>query len=130
MENNEQNYLEWLKKAQEDELSIQAILKEGGAPSTACFLAQQMAEKYLKGLLVFYKKSFAKVHDLLRLETLLLESMPNTNTIHNNLKLLNRFYIETRYPGDYPEFNFEEARDAYEAAKRVKEFVSHNIHVS
>lgn len=43
------NWREWWQKAAEDELSIQAILKENGAPSTACFLAQQMAEKYLKG---------------------------------------------------------------------------------
>ncbi len=61
---------EWFAKADDDEKSIRAILKEGGAPSTACFLSQQIAEKYLKGLLVFLGKSFPKIHDLLGLETL------------------------------------------------------------
>lgn len=57
----ERDYFEWLKKAEEDELSIGAILKEnGGAPSTACFLAQQMAEKCLKSLLI---SSAAQVGD-------------------------------------------------------------------
>jgi len=49
---------EWFAKAEEDALSIRAILKEGGASSTACFLSQQLAEKYLKGLLVFLKTPF------------------------------------------------------------------------
>jgi len=43
---NELTAKEWIKKAGEDELSINAIIKnEGGAPSTACFLSQQAAEK-------------------------------------------------------------------------------------
>lgn len=33
MQNNQEIYREWFKKAEEDELSIKAILKEGGAPS-------------------------------------------------------------------------------------------------
>ena len=43
------NYASWFSKADEDELSVRAVLKEG-APSTACFLSQQIAEKYLKGV--------------------------------------------------------------------------------
>ncbi len=48
---------EWIKRANEDELSANVILKEeGGAPNTVCFLSQQMAEKYLKAFLIFHKK--------------------------------------------------------------------------
>jgi HEPN domain-containing protein len=64
---------EWYRKAEDDLLSVRAILKEG-APSTACFLSQQIAEKYLKGHLVFLAAPFPKVHDLLELETLLAPS--------------------------------------------------------
>lgn len=60
----ETNYLNWLGKAEEDELSMRAILSGGGAFSTACFLSQQMAEKYLKGFLVFSRHSSPKVHEL------------------------------------------------------------------
>lgn len=116
-------HIEWFAKAGEDELSIDAIFKAGGSPSTACFLAQQMAEKYLKGLTVHHKVPFKKVHDLLELETILMNCEPDINQIHNDLVLLNRFYIETRYPGDYPEFNFDEAHKAFDAALRVKNFV-------
>jgi len=122
-------YQEWFKKAEEDELSIRALLDEGGgAPSTICFLAQQMAEKYLKGLLVFYVQTFRKIHDLLDLETLLQSADPDIVDIHAELILLNRYYIETRYPGDYPEFSQKDAREAYQAALRIKEFVIEKIH--
>ncbi len=114
---------EWLNKAGEDELSIYAILHEGGAPSTACFLSQQMAEKCLKALLVFRMRRFPKVHDLLELATLLLKTDSDVSKIQDDLTLLNRYYIETRYPGDYPTFSLEEGRGAFEAALRIKEFV-------
>lgn len=127
MKNSEKNYQEWFKKAQEDELSISAILKEDGAPSTVCFLSQQMAEKYLKGLLVFHNKVFLKVHDLLELEMLLLEFEPEIKQYDDELDVLNRYYIETRYPGDYPEFSLQEAREAFEAVKRIKNFVLDKI---
>lgn len=123
----EKNYLEWFKKAQEDELSTKIIITEGGAPTTACFLSQQIAEKYLKGLLVFYKKNFPKIHDLLELETLLLKIVPEIKEIHPDLEFLNRYYIETRYPGEYPQFTFKEAREAYEKALKIKKFVTEKI---
>lgn len=116
-------FAEWFDKAGEDELSTSTILHEGGAPSTACFLSQQMAEKYLKGLLVFRKVRFPKVHDLLELATLLMKTEPDIEEIRGDLVLLNRYYIETRYPGGYPIFSLEEGHDAFEAALRIKEFV-------
>lgn len=121
-----QLYHEWLYKASEDELSIRAILKEG-APSTACFLSQQMAEKYLKGLLLFHQQPLVKVHDLLQLETMMLTCEPDIITIHGHLTFLNRYYIETRYPGDFPEFSLTEAKDAFAAAVAVKDFVMPKI---
>lgn len=115
------NYAEWVKKADEDEQSIKAILKENGAPSTACFLSQQMAEKYLKALLLFHNQNFPKIHDLLELETLLLAKEPQIQAVHKQLETLNRYYIETRYPGDYPVFTLTEAQKAFAAALTVKQ---------
>lgn len=123
----EKNYESWFRKAQEDELSINAILTENGHPNTACFLAQQMSEKYLKGLLVFVDKRFPKTHDLIEIETLLLEIFPDIEELHQNLKLLNRFYIETRYPADADELSWSDAKEAYAAAKKIKEFVLRKI---
>lgn len=120
-------YQEWFAKANEDEKSIQAILKERASPSTVCFLAQQMAEKYLKGLLVLHGKAFRKVHDLLELETALLEVLPAIRDVHTDLTLLNRYYIETRYPGNYPVFTHSDAEEAFTAASRVQEFAKKKV---
>ena len=114
----------WFSKADDDELNIKSILKHrDGTPSAACFLSQQMAEKYLKGLLVFEKNELFKTHHLIRLKEIISDVVPDINMIHNEASILNDYYIETRYPGDFPEFTWNDAEKAYEAAARIKEFV-------
>ena len=117
---------EWCVKAQEDEQSIKAVLKDG-APSTACFLSQQMAEKYLKALLILHGQEFPKVHDLLEMETLLCGVDPAIRRLHPMLEHLNRYYIETRYPGNYPTFTKEDGKKAFADAQTVQEFVMARI---
>jgi HEPN domain-containing protein len=120
-QSDSKNYLDWLKKADEDELNVVSILKHrDGTPGAACFLSQQMAEKYLKGLLVRNGKSFPKVHDLIQLQTLLLDIAPNIKDYSGELDVLITYYFETRYPGDYPEFSWADAEEAYTAAKKSK----------
>jgi len=124
----EKNYVKWFKKADEDELSAVAILDDrDGAPSTVCFLSQQITEKYLKGLLVFFGKRFSKIHDLIELEELILTIDQDIKEFEAELDFLNRFYIESRYPGDYPEFTWNDAEEAYKGAKKIKEFVLNKI---
>ena len=115
-------YEEWLRKAEEDVLSCEAVLKEGAA-STGCFLAQQIAEKSLKALLVAHHAAFPKAHDLLALETFVQPLVAGIVEVHEDLVRLNRYYVETRYPGDYPAFERKECQEAYEAALRVQQFV-------
>ncbi len=38
-------------------------------------------------------------------------------------KILNKFYTEARYPDDYVEFSIQDAKEGYEAAKEIKNFV-------
>lgn len=121
-------YTAWFDKAGEDELSAAGILEdERGAPGTVCFLSQQMAEKYLKGLLVHHRIPFQKVHDLLRIAKLLQNTTPEISQHEKDLELLNGFYIEARYPGDWPEFSWQDAKEAFFAAKRIKDFVLNSV---
>lgn len=115
---------EWILKAKDDELSVKDILNDKeGAPSTVCFLSQQMAEKYLKAYLVFCGEKFPKIHDLDRLVRLCQQTESSFETINMEAKYLSDFYISTRYPGDYPQFNFKEAEKAFRAALKIKETV-------
>lgn len=114
----------WFKKGDEDELNALSMLKHrDGTPSVVCFLSQQMAEKYLKAMLIFYDQELIKTHDLTRLGSDILRFVPETKELENELDLLSEYYIETRYVGNYPEFSWSDAEKAYEAAARIKNFV-------
>ncbi len=65
MKNNKQEFArEWIRRADEDEKAGKIILKQGRLFGLASFHFQQMAEKYLKGYLVFKENKFRKIHDL------------------------------------------------------------------
>lgn len=118
------NYQEWFKKGNEDELSVLSMLKHRDAsPGTVCFLSQQIAEKYLKAFLIFRKIAFRKTHDLLELETLIFPVEKDVRNCEKEMDILTTYYFETRYPADYPEFSWDDAEEAYGAAKKIKEFV-------
>ncbi|MBI4235535.1 HEPN domain-containing protein [Candidatus Peregrinibacteria bacterium] len=122
-------YQEWFRKADQDEISMKALVaKKQGHPNTVCFLGQQMSEKYLKGLLVFHGEDLLKIHDLLKLETLLLKLAPDIEKLHKYLVFLNGFYTGTRYPGDCPDFDWKVAQDAFDKAEKIKLFVLSKIH--
>lgn len=115
---------EWFAKADDDELSARDILNDKeGAASTVCFLSQQIAEKYLKGYLVYQNRSFPKIHQLDKLVKLCQNINADFIKIMVDAGDLTGFYIATRYPGDYPEFSFKEAEEAFKKAIKIKDFV-------
>ena len=119
---------EWFSKAQDDELSAKDILNDKeGAPSTVCFLGQQMAEKLLKGYLVYKEKELFKIHDLDKLVKLCEEIDNSFDDIKEQAKSLSDFYISTRYPGDYPEFTWTQAEKAFVSADKIKKFVLEKV---
>ncbi len=129
MQNNQnktQLIHEWVVRADDDELNIKSILKHrDGTPANVCFLSQQIAEKYLKALLLFYTGDYPKTHDLNQLTTLLGHEVSSiAQDFEEEIIILNPYYVGTRYPADIPieSFTWEMAEKAYEAAKRIKEF--------
>ncbi len=92
---------EWVSKAEADFLSMQreAAVSQSPNHDLVCFLAQQSAEKYLKGLLCEDGIAFPKTHDLLKLAALL----PRTRSCPGNFSQvfarLDRYSVEFRYPG-------------------------------
>lgn len=121
--NNQNLAAEWFARAGDDELSSEAIVKEGGSPRTLCFLSQQMAEKYLKGVAIFFGIKVEKVHDLLRLADLVAEKIPEIEKYRKTLALMNRYYIGTRYPGSADNYDWPEAKEAFAAAKNIKKLI-------
>jgi len=128
MKNNRKLAAEWFEKGDDDEKSIGAILKENGAPSTACFLSQQMAEKYLKGYLVYQNKEVPKTHDLVMLFNLVKKIDLTFIKFQESVEILNRYYIITRYPADFPQgFSRDVAKEAFEITQAIKGFIFNKV---
>ena len=132
MNSNKENiWLEWQERADEDLLSLKALLKhQEGSPSTGCFLAQQAVEKLLKSVLVFHGAELEKIHDLLVLLNKIKPYEPEISQFSEDVAVLTRYYIETRYPGDYPEFTWKECEDAFKIAEKIMEYVKQLTSVS
>jgi len=60
----------WFLKAESDLNTAQRMAESDGPYDTACFHAQQAAEKYLKGLLAFQGEPFPRTHNLEELQRL------------------------------------------------------------
>ena len=105
---------------------LKRFLKKG-APSTACFLSQQMAEKYFKAFLIAKNREFPKIHLLDSLLELCIKIYYIFKELKKEAISLNDYYIDARYPGDYPEFSLKEAKQAFNNALKIKEFVLRKI---
>jgi HEPN domain-containing protein len=92
---------EWVDKAEGDFASAQRELKARKNPNydSACFHAQQCVEKYLKARLQEAGISFGKIHDLTVLLDLVLPVEPLWDPLRSQLRTLNAFAVEFRYPG-------------------------------
>ena len=98
-----------------------------GSSSTGCFLAQQSIEKFLKGLCASRGLEPEKTHDLTKLADSLAKFYPGIKIFYDELTIFNRYYIESRYPGDYPELTWEDCQKSFEIANKIKDFVESAI---
>ena len=118
----------WIKKAENDLLTAERELSfEDPITDTICFHCQQTAEKYLKAFLVYHQIYFTKTHrimDLLELCATIDSSFKDELEDADNLT---DYAVEIRYPDIWLEPEMEDAKEAFEMAKKVKEFVLNKI---
>ncbi|EKD56698.1 MAG: HEPN protein [uncultured bacterium] len=113
----------WMEKAQRNFSDAQILYREGGFGDTICFLCQQTVEKSLKGLLVYQGQDIKdefKIHDLVKLADYCKKHLPNIVRLKQEIVMLNRYYIETRYPVEIPqEYSKVEIQKALNIAEKV-----------
>ena len=111
----------WIAHA-EDDYEASTILIRGKKPLlfSACFHAQQCAEKYMKALLIYKDQDFPKVHDLITLNDLCNNAGIFTGIRNDMLEILSTHAVSTRYPGEEP--SLEDAKEAIEIAKTIRQF--------
>ena len=115
---------EWLKKARSDLRAAEALIELDSPPEDIiCFHAQQAAEKYLKGLLLFHQIEFEKTHNLVYLKDLCASEDPAFNSITSGIISLNPYAVAVRYPDDFRDYSLEDEREAIQMAQQVESFV-------
>jgi len=118
----------WLKKGKEEYNSAVLNLKFGGYSDTICFLAHQAGEKTLKGFLVLHGMKFKKEHSLIYLLKLCVEIDQKFLRLKENCKILDPYYIETRYPLDIPtDYSRKQVEQAVDLGERIFEVVKKQV---
>ena len=87
---------------------------------TICFHAQQVAEKVLKGFLVYHGRDLVKTHDLVALLAQCVTLDSHLATLESDCRALTSFGVAARYPDDLFEPTEKDGRDMVEAAQRVR----------
>jgi len=108
----------WLRKAERD-FRVAGRELERPEPYTdiVCFHAQQAAEKYLKGYLMWLEIEFEKTHDIEDLIALACRKDSSISILKDVGAELTPYAVETRYP----EFEEPAVEDAKRAVKIVEE---------
>jgi len=118
---------DWLRQALRD-LEHAEESKRSGKHEWACFASHQAAEKAVKALHLFFGQE-AWGHVISRLLRDLPESVNVQDDLIEKAKILDNFYIPSRYPNSHPEgAPFEHygpihSEEAIKYAREIVEFV-------
>ncbi|HTV56788.1 MAG TPA: HEPN domain-containing protein [Terriglobia bacterium] len=111
----------WLRKAASDMVTLDAAVG-AGAFDTACFHAQQAAEKYLKGFLAFHDVPFPYTHNLGDLTELCAAVDSLFHSLTPLASELTPYAVRLRYDDSFwPPL--ETANQARASAVKVRDFV-------
>jgi HEPN domain-containing protein len=108
----------WLKQARYD-LEAAKYNAEGEFYATACFSAQQSAEKALKAFLLRQGERFVTGHSVTELCERCGEHQEAFASMTTQVGKLDRFYIPTRYPNGLPGGVPAEVYDEQDAERAI-----------
>lgn len=127
---------DWMAQAERDferaKIDVQYAYYEW-----ACFVCQQAAEKAVKA--VHYSQNRGvRGHGILHLLTDLIESMddPQRRELQTAARILDRYYVEARYPNGFPAgkpadyFDDQIAGEAMNACEKILSFCRDRLHRS
>jgi HEPN domain-containing protein len=112
----------WFRKGDSDLADARRTVASEGPYDTACFHAQQAAEKYLKGYLVWQDQPIPRTHDLEELQQLCLRVNPMPELAGLDLTNLTGYGVELRYDAEFWPSQGT-AREAVALADRVRAII-------
>ena len=119
---------QWVLKAESDLKSAALLLRvRRDCPTDiVCFHVQQCVEKYLKAMLVLNAIEFPRTHQISLLLALVPAQVRPVLTPQEQDRLT-EYAVTTRYPGDYDPISREEARQAVQTARRLRNQVRRRL---
>ena len=136
MKDNLINAQRWLKQALHDLERAERNLKDDFY-SDACFMAEQASQKALKAYLFFSGERFVNIHALLKLVTEAASKDREFEKLKDAARLLDKYYIPTRYPDALPmpsvpfeEYDINDAKAALSCATEIIELVKIKIGIN
>jgi len=90
---------EWLKSADDDINTIKAIIDDESLTHIVAFHSQQCIEKSFKAMVDEFELASQKIHNLITLNETI-SSIYQFDFDEDKLGLLNKLYLDSRYPGD------------------------------
>lgn len=122
---------QWIHIAERDLLTAkQGLEAEIVVTETVSFHCQQAVEKYLKAFLVKKQVEFSKTHSIMTLLNLCSTVDKSFSKDLSEADNLTDYAVEIRYPDEWYEPTIEEAKQAYNIALRVKDFVQDKVKVA
>lgn len=112
----------WIAKAESDLANAALCIANRTALDTACFHAQQAAEKYLKAYLTAQDMPFPLVHNLEKLVELCANRDPAFAALLTLAEELTPYAVELRYDSEFWPTQ-ETAASAEAAARAIRELV-------
>ena len=109
----------WIRQAEND-LEYLRLGFAGGFYSQTCFMCQQAAEKALKALHYGLGERIVIGHSIVRLIESAPGEEPDLSRFLDDARILDQFYIPTRYPNGLPEGSPFEAYTSAQAAEAVE----------
>ena len=100
-DNDSKRYFDWLYYAHIDLLAANELMEQPLCYNTVAFHCQQAIEKAIKGYLLYRRHRLYDGHNLPWLCKQAMQEDPHFGQWLDRASMLNRFYIEARYPADF-----------------------------
>jgi len=109
----------WVLKGDSDLADAKRTICSEGPYDTACFHAQQAAEKYLKSILAFHGMMIPRTHDLEELQIMCAEFVKAGDFSGLALEDLSDYAVSVRYDFEFwPDI--QTAKEAVEISEKVR----------
>lgn len=115
----------WLDQARDDLRFVRWLITQDEFFDKGCFIAQQSAEKAIKACIYARGARSVLGHSVAELLERLVQEHPMLADLRETARLLDRFYIPTRYPNGLPggapfeNFGRSDLKQAAEIAERI-----------